>query len=180
MTHTITVGARSMFVTVTAWAFIVLSAVGTVLAGVQNASVASMLVGSAPGGNLPALAPLTSFLLGYLPWVVGTGVVMSLATLFSAIGLLMRIDIARRTFIGLLAVAIVANLTGLWLQQEVMLSAVDSTLRLTSLPAHAVEVFGGFVTAARVMAVVVTLGACGLLAWIIARLMSAVVRQEFV
>ena len=34
-------------------------------------------------------------------------------------------------------------------------------------------------TEARVMAVVVTLGACGLLVWIIRRLMSPAVRQEF-
>jgi hypothetical protein len=40
-------------------------------------------------------------------------------------------------------------------------------------------VFGGFVTAARVMAVVVTLGACALLGWIIRRLMSPSIRQEF-
>lgn len=179
MTHTLNVGARSLFVTITAWAFIALSAIGSALALVQHANVASLLVSGQTGGNLPPLPLLTSLLLGYLPWVVGTSVVMSVATLGSAIGLLMRMEVARRVFIVMLAVAIAANLTGMWLQQEVMLSAVDSTLRMTSLPAHAVSVFGGFVTAARVMAVVVTLGACGLLLWIIRRLMSAVVRQEF-
>jgi hypothetical protein len=40
-------------------------------------------------------------------------------------------------------------------------------------------VFGGFVTAARVMAVLMTLGACLALLWIIRRLMSPTVRQEF-
>ena len=71
-------------------------------------------------------APLvTGLLLGYLPWVVGFGLVMSLATLASAIGLLLRLDWARRVFIGLLVVAIVANLLGLWLQQEVLQSVVQ-------------------------------------------------------
>jgi hypothetical protein len=111
--------------------------------------------------------------------VVGTGLVMSLATLASAIGLLMRLDWARRTFIALLVVAIFANLLGLWLQQEVLQSVVSSTLSSAPIPQQALGVFGGFVTAARVMAVLMTLVACALLGWIIRRLMSAGVRQEF-
>jgi hypothetical protein len=122
---------------------------------------------------------LTGMLVGYLPWVVGAGLVISLATLASAIGLLLRLDWARRTFIGLLVVAIIANLLGLWLQQEVVQSVVDHTLARTVIPAQALGVFGGFVTAARVMAVLMTLVGCTLLVWIIRRLMSAGVRQEF-
>ncbi|HEY9023269.1 MAG TPA: hypothetical protein VIP05_03135, partial [Burkholderiaceae bacterium] len=118
-------------------------------------------------------------LVGYLPWVVGTGLVVSLATLASAIGLLLRLEPARRVFIGLLVFAIVANLVGLWLQQEVLQSVVHNTLATASIPAQALEVFGGFVTAARVMAVLMTLVACLLLGWIIRRLMSSTIRQEF-
>ena len=79
----------------------------------------------------------------------------------------------------LLVVAIVANLLGLWLQHEVVQSVVDHTLARTTIPASALGVFGGFVTAARVMAVLMTLLGCSLLVWIIRRLMSASVRQEF-
>jgi hypothetical protein len=177
MPQTFNVGARSIFVTVTAWVFIVLGALASVSALLQNALVASLA--PAAGAHLPALPLFTSLLLGYLPWVVGTGLVMSLATLASAIGLLLRLDWARRAFIGLLAVAIVANLLGLWLQHEVVQSVVANTLSGAPLPAQAIGVFGGFVTAARVMAVLVTLGACSMLAWIIRRLMSPAVRQEF-
>ena len=177
MPQTFNVGARSIFVTVTAWVFIVLAALASVSALVQNALVASLAPAS--GAHLPPLPLLTGLLLGYLPWVVGTGLVMSLATLVSAVGLLLRLDWARRVFIGLLVVAIVANLLGLWLQHEVVQSVVASTLSGAPLPAQAIGVFGGFVTAARVMAVLVTLGACGLLAWIVRRLMSPAVRQEF-
>jgi hypothetical protein len=92
---------------------------------------------------------------------------------------LLRLDWARRVFIGLIAFAIVANLLGLYLQQEMMQSVVSTTLNTAPLPPQALGVFGGFVTAARVMAVVVTLGVCGLMAWIIRRLMSAGVRREF-
>jgi len=179
MPQTYTVGARSMFVTATAWVFIILAAVASASALVQNAAVASLMPGLQPATGPDAMPLLTGLLIGYLPWVVGTGLVVSLATLASAIGLLMRLDWARRTFIGLLVFAIVANLMGLWLQQEVVQSLVSNTLRSASIPAQALAVFGGFVTAARVMAVLMTLVGCALLGWVIRRLMSAGVRQEF-
>jgi hypothetical protein len=172
MPITIAVGARSLFVTATAWVFILLGVMASLSALVQNAMLASLM-------PAPATSGVMGLLMGYLPWVVGTGLVISLATLASAIGLLLRLDWARRTFIVLLVVAIVANLLGLWLQQEMMQSVVSSTLVNAAIPPQALGVFGGFVTAVRVMAVVVTLGACALLGWIIRRLMSDGVRQEF-
>ena len=179
MPQTYNVGARSLFVTFTAWAFIVLAVLASAAAVVQNAAVASLMPGLQGGAAHAALPAVTGWLVGYLPWVVGTGLVMSLATLASAIGLLMRLDWARRTFIGLLAVAIVANLLGLWLQHEVLQSVVSNTLSSVAIPQQALGVFGGFVTAARVMAVLMTLAGCALLGWIINRLMSARVRREF-
>jgi hypothetical protein len=179
MPQTYTVGARSLFVTFTAWVFIVLAALTSVSALVQNAAVASLMPGLLLATERNPLPLLTGLLIGYLPWVVGLGLVMSLATLASAIGMLMRLDWARRTFIGLLVVAIVANLLGLWLQQEVLQSVVSNTLSSVAIPQKAMGVFGGFVTAARVMAVLMTLVGCSLLVWIIRRLMSATVRQEF-
>jgi hypothetical protein len=172
MPTTIAVGARSLFVTAIAWAFILLGVVASLSTLLQNAMLVSLLPAAPTTGVI-------GLLMNYLPWVMGAGLLISLATLASAIGLLLRLDWARRSFIVLLAVAIVANLLGLWLQQEMMQSVVSSTLVNTALPPQALGVFGGFVTAARVMAVVVTLGACALLAWIIRRLMSAGVRQEF-
>ena len=177
MPQTYNVGARSLFVTAIAWVFIVLAVLSSMSALVQNAAVASLMPGMQVASERMPL--LTGLLIGYLPWVVGTGLAMSLATLASAIGLLMRLDWARRSFIGLLVVAIFANLLGLWLQQEVVQSVLSSTLGSAAIPPHAMSVFGGFVTAARVMAVLMTLAGCALLCWIIGRLMSPTVRQEF-
>jgi hypothetical protein len=179
MPQTYNVGARSLFVTATAWVFIILAALASVSALVQNAAVASLMPGLQLASERNPLPLFTGLLIGYLPWVVGTGLVMSLATLASAIGLLLRLDWARRTFIGLLIVAIVANLMGLWLQHEVVQSVVSNTLSHVAIPQKAMGVFGGFVTAARVMAVLMTLFGCVMLGWIIRRLMSAGVRQEF-
>jgi hypothetical protein len=172
MPTTITVGSRSLFVTAIAWLFILIGLAACGSALVQNAMLSSLL-------PAPARSGLVGLLMDHLPWVTGAGLVLSLATLASAIGLLLRLDWARRVFIGLIAFAIVANLLGLYLQQEMMQSVVSTTLNTAPLPPQALGVFGGFVTAARVMAVVVTLGVCGLMAWIIRRLMSAGVRREF-
>jgi hypothetical protein len=176
MPQTYNVGARSLFVTVTAWVFIVVAAMACVSAVVQNAAAGSMLASLPKAQPLPLL---TNLLVGYLPWVLGAGLAVSLATLAAAVGLLLRLDWARRVFIGLLVVAIVANLAGLWLQHEVVQSLVSSTLSVAPLPPQAANLFGGFVTASRVMGGLVTLAGCGLLVWIIRRMMSPMIRQEF-
>jgi hypothetical protein len=127
-----------------------------------------------------AVAPaVTGWLLAYLPWVVGAALVLSVATLAAAIGLLVRREWARRVFIALLLVAVAVNLAGMWLQQEFMLSLVDATLGSAAMPPQVVGVFGGFVVAARAMAGVVTLGSCLVLGAIIRGLMSPAIRQEF-
>ena len=179
MPQTFTVGARSLFVTLTAWVFIVLAALTSASALVQNATVASLMPGLQIAIAREPLPLLTGLLIGYLPWVVGAGLMLALATLASAVGLLVRLDWARRTFIGLLVVAILANLFGLWLQHEVVGSVLSHTLHHGEIPAQALGVLGGFVTATRVLAVLMTLLACALLGWIIRGLMSAGVRQEF-
>jgi hypothetical protein len=179
MPQTFNVGSRSLFVTTVAWVFIALALLASASAVVQNAAVASLLPGWQSSGAQRPLPLLTGLLIAYLPWVVGAGLVVSLATLASAIGLLLRLDWARRAFIGMLVLAIVANLMGLWFQHEVVQSVVDATLSSSPLPQKALGVFGGFVTAARAMGAAMTLVACALLGWIIHRLMSAGVRQEF-
>jgi hypothetical protein len=111
--------------------------------------------------------------------VFTASVALSLATMVCAVGLLRRIEWARRVFIGLLMVAIVVDLSGLWLQQEFMHLLVDSALRQATLTQSAADVFGGFVTAARLLAGFITLVAGIALGGIIRRLMSPSVRQEF-
>lgn len=179
MTQTLTVGSRSLFVTATAWVFIVLALGGSVSALVQYAGISALSGQAALAGQQLAQPLLTGWLLDYLPWVTGAAFALSVATLAAAVGLLLRREGARRVFIALLGVAIVLNLGGLWLQQEFMLSLVDATLRQAPLPAPLASVFGGFVVAARSMAVVFTLGACALLAYTAWRLTQPMIRQEF-
>jgi hypothetical protein len=179
MPQTFNVGSRSLFVTTVAWLFIVLGALASVSAAVQNATVASLAPGVHALAGAQPLPLLTGLLMGYLPWVVGAGLVMSLATLAGAIGLLLRLEWARRVFIGLLGLAMAANLAGLWVQHEIVQSLVTVTLSASPLPPAAADLFGGFVTATRAMSVAVSIVACALLAWTMGRLMSAAIRQEF-
>lgn len=180
MPTTYYLGYRSLFVTLTAWAAIMLAAVACAFGVLQQASLASWVPGLDAAVQAEPMPSGSDALLGYLPWVTGAGMLLSVALLVAAVGLLMRLEWARRAFIGLVVVAIAANLASLWLQHEFVQSLVDATLPESPLPLPTLGEFGGFATAAKVLSGIVTLVACGLLAWVIRRLMSPKVRQEFV
>ena len=175
MPHTLNVGAPSRFVNLVGWAAIVMAALVAVIAGLQYAHVASML----PQWQQRPLPLVSAWLLRDLPWVLGAAAVLSLLLVAAAIGLLLRLDWARRTFIALVMTAIAVHLGGLWLQHELVQVLVLDSMPPGSVPAAVVGLFGGLATAAQVLAMMVTLAACMLLAWVIARLRSEPVRQEF-
>lgn len=180
MPTTYYLGYRSLFVTLTAWAAIVLAAVACAFGVIQQASLASF----APGFDaLVQAEPMTAdsgLLLRCLPWAIGAGMILSVALLVSAVGLQMRLEWARRAFIGLVGVAIAANLASLWLQHEFVQSLVDAAWAEPALRFQALRLFSGSAVAVRVASVVAALVASGVLAWVIHRLMSPKVRQEFV
>ena len=175
MPQTYNVGSRSRFVNFIAWMFILLAAFACEWAVIQNATQSWAALAS----DQSSLPWLTGLLMRHATWVFSAAVALSLATMVCAFGLLRRIEWARRVFIGLLMVAIGVDLAGLWLQQEFMHLLVDSTLRQTTLTQPVADLFGGVVTAARVLAGFITLVASVALVGIIRRLMSPSVRQEF-
>jgi len=179
MPQTFNVGSRSLFVSVTAWVFIVLGTAASALALIQGAAIASLLPGFALGLDARPLQGLAGLLAAHVPWVAGAALALSIAMLAAAIGLLLRLEWARRAFIVVVVLAMVANLAGLWLQQELLQGLIDHTLSRTPLPREAASVFGGFATAARAAAVTLSVFTCVLLAWIIGRLNTQSVRQEF-
>jgi hypothetical protein len=75
-------------------------------------------------------------------------------------------------------VAIVADLANLWLQQAFVQSLVHASVPQAVLPRAAL--LGGAVTTGQLLAGLVTVLAGVLMAWVIRRLMSPKVRQEFV
>lgn len=173
MPQTFTVGARSLFVTLTAWVFMLLAVLASGWAVVQNASIDGLLQ------TLATPQPVASWAVAAMPWLLRGLLGLSLALLLAAIGLLLRIDGARRAFIVLLALVLVGNLLGLWVQQALLQGLAQQTLAQLPLPPQAAGVVDGFVIATRTMAVLISLGASALLLWIMRRLMSPAVRQEF-
>jgi hypothetical protein len=179
MPQTFNVGSRSLFVSVTAWVFILFGLAASALSVIQGASIASLLPAFNLSLDVAPLQGLMKVVTNHLHWVAALGLTVSIGTLVAAIGLLLRLEWARRAFIAVVLLAIVANLAGLWLQQELLRALIDHTLSRTPLPVEAAGVFGGFAAVARVAAVTLSLATCLLLAWIIARLSTQAVRQEF-
>jgi hypothetical protein len=179
MPQTFNVGSRSLFVSATAWVFIVLGIAATALSVIEGATTASLLPGFSLNLEVKPLRGLAQVLAAHLPWVVAVALALSIGTLVAAVGLLLRLEWARRAFIVLVALAIVANVAGVWLQQALLQGLIDHTLSRTPLPLEAAGLFGGFAAAARAAAVTLSVLTCGLLAWIIARLNTQAVRQEF-
>lgn len=180
MPTTYYLGYRSLFVTLTAWAAIVLAAMACAFGVIQQASLASWAPGLDATVQAEPMSAGAGAMLSYLPWVIGAGMLVSVALLVAAVGLQMRLEWARRAFIGLLGVAIVANLASLWLQHEFVQALVDSTLRDAALPLHVLGVFGGLAAAAKLLSGILTLLGCAGLVMVIRRLMSPKVRQEFI
>jgi hypothetical protein len=173
MPQTYNVGSRSRFVNFVAWLFVAFGALACGWAVIQNAAHASWAV------QLAGEKGLTGLLCRYLPWVFSSAIALSLAIVVCAFGLLRRVEWARRVFIALLVVAIGVVLSSLWLQQEFVHLLVDPALRGLTLSQQAAELFGGMLTAARLLAAAVTVVAGFALADIIRRLMSPAIRQEF-
>jgi hypothetical protein len=178
MPQTYYLGYRSLFVTLTAWAAIMLAALACAFGVIQQASLASWAPGLDVAVQAEPMTESSGMMLNWLPWVVGAGQLVSVALLVAAAGLLMRLEWARRAFIGLLAVAIVADLANLWLQQAFVQSLVHASVPQAVLPRAAL--LGGAVTTGQLLAGLVTVLAGVLMAWVIRRLMSPKVRQEFV
>jgi hypothetical protein len=173
MPQTFNVGGRSVFVTTLAW----------IAMGLALLTVASTLVRHAAAGSVLAVLPaprgLSKLIADYLTWITAAGLMLGVATLVSAVGLLFRLNWARCAFIGLLGIAILVNLGALWLQHELVQNAVSTTLGAAALPAPALHALDGLAATSRFMGALMTITTSGFLLVIILRLMSPVIRQEF-
>jgi hypothetical protein len=171
--------ARSSFVTVVAWIFIVLAGLTTFISLLQNVMIGFMLplddVHLRTG--MREMPPFFVFLLNHVRWFFLGFLLVSATTLASAIGLLLRRNWARLVFIAILALGIVWNIGGIALQQ-MMLSSMQMPM-----PPNAPQDFAdGFNVMSKVIVVFGALMAIGfsvLYGWIIRKLVSPAIRAEF-
>ena len=169
---------RSTFVTVLAWIFIVLAGFSTFISILQNIMITLMfpmeemqagLNGPEARENMPAFfyfmfSNIRLFFFGFL--------VVTSTTLIASIGLLMRKNWARMLFIGVMSLGIVWNIVGVVLQQFMMSSMLD----MPNVPGPDFEIF---IIVIRVFTFLMALGMSILFGWIIKRLLSPAIKQEF-
>jgi len=174
---------RSTFVTVVAWVFIAIAGFSSFAALLENVLFNAL----AGGGGLPPelgnlgqyLPPMAAFIFHNLRWFLLALLVASIVTLTAAIGLLRRRDWARRLFIGLMAASILWNLGGLVLQQVFVSDAPTLAGMQTKVPADIRSGLQVFQTVMTVVSALTTLAIVALLVWVVKRLMSPRIREEF-
>ncbi len=171
---------RSTFVTVLAWIFIVLSGFWTVVSIFQNIAMSTVMPVAEMQASMDAakargdIPPYAEFMFGHMRMLFGAFLLLSALTLVASIGLLKRWNWARLVFIALMALGILWNIGGLFLQRLVL-----SGMRM--MPENAGPEFRSqfepMMSAMQIVSAIFALAFCVLFAWIIKRLMS--VRREF-
>ncbi len=161
----------SIFVTVVAWVFIVISGLGTVMTAAQNVMLLTM-----PSIQPP---PDSSFLVQHIRLLFLLPLVVSALMFVSAVGLLKRLEWARKTFIGLLSVGVLYSAVSLlfvWLAGFDVPPAPDGAP--TEFQTSAQE-FESMFLGMRIFTTLFALIISGLLIWIIHKLVQPSISQEF-
>lgn len=173
---------RSTFVTVLAWVFIGLSGFATLIAVLQNVMLQVLFL---PEMQEHAMQPLppglpapTQWMFGHMAWFFRAFLLVSAVTLIAAIGLLRRHEWARRLFVGLMGFAIAYQLLGLAWQWWFM-GSMDAFMRAPGMPADMDAAMHGFMRVVQVFGMLTALAFCVLFGWIVRRLCSAKLRDEF-
>lgn len=180
---------KSTFVTVVAWIFIVLSGFATFISLLQNVMFGIMprdlLNSTMQDTTLAQMMPSSArFMFAHFQLIVVLVFILCLITLLSSIGLLRRRNWARLVFIGLLGLGILYNIAGLVLQETMMSSftppfPMDSVFRADSTFRQTSQQFAQMMTGMRVVMFIFAVGFAALFAWIIAKLLSRPIREEF-
>jgi hypothetical protein len=180
---------KSTFVTVVAWVFIVQSGLATFISVLQNVMIGFMrrafVNGPMQDTGFDAIVPSGArFVFAHIQLLVLLLFLVCLATLVSSIGLLGRRNWARLAFIGLLGFGIVYIVAALFLQQSMIsafhnsipigsMFAADSTFRQTG------QQMAQMLVVMSISMFVLAVGLAVVFAWIIAKLVSPPIREEF-
>lgn len=180
---------RSTFVTVLAWIFIGLTGFTSLISLMQNLMLQLVFMPlmqqqhAQMSQNLPHDMPVqVGWMFDHLFWFFRIFLLLSLSVLIASIGLLLRKEWARKLFIGLMAFGILYQIAGLFFQWWYM-SAVFDHFPMPPNPkpdaAQMMQVMQGFMTVIRIFSALMSIGITILFGWIIKKLISASIRQEF-
>jgi hypothetical protein len=169
---------KSSFVTILAWIFIVLAGFATFISIMQNIMInmvfpldemQQQINSPEAQASIPNFA---SFMFSHFRLFFFSFLVVSSSTLIAAIGLLRRKNWARILFIVMMSFGIAWNLGGLILQQFMFSNMPHMN---GSQPVQ----FDVFVNVIRVFSFLMALAVSILFGWIIKRLVSPAIKQEF-
>ena len=174
------VPAKSTFVTVLAWIFIVLSGFATLIGILQNIMIQTMFndpkfsegLAKAPQG-VPA--PV-SFMASNFKLIFAAFLACFVVTLISSVGLLNRRNWARLFFVGIMALGIVWNIGGLLLQ----FTTFSSFPPLPQAAQHEADAFQSMFMTMMVFSAIIAIAFSVLFGWIIKRLLSPPIAAEFI
>mgnify|MGYP001256871081 CR=1 FL=1 len=174
---------RSRFITRLAWSFIVPAGVATLIAVLQNVMFVLMFPGedafrsavseAVKGDGIP---PFAAFVFANLRLLLFGFLMVCAITLVAAIGLLRRRNWARLTFIGMTALGVLGNLGAVFLSFFMF-------PWVAAIPDAAPEDFrANFEVMAKVIVainVIVGVVFAGLFGWVLKRLVSRDIKEEF-
>lgn len=173
---------RSNFVTVLAWIFIGMAGFATLISLLQNLMLQWLFLPTMQAHPMQPLPPdmpaPMQWMFGHMAWFFRAFLLASSAMLIAAIGLLRRHEWARRLFIALMGLAIAYHLLGLAWQWWFM-GSMDTFMHAPGMPADADAIMHGFMRVMQVFTTLMALVFCVLFGWIIHRLHSPRVRDEF-
>jgi hypothetical protein len=172
--------ARSTFVTVLAWIFIVLAGFATLISILQNIMVSMvfpMAEIQAHAQDRPDMPWFATFMFSHVQLFFLLFLVVSASTLGAAIGLLKRKNWARILFVALMCLGIAWNAAGL-----VLMFFFYSSFPIGPAGANAPAAAQQFDVMLKVMFgfnVLLVAGFIWLFGWIVKRLVSEDIRREF-
>jgi hypothetical protein len=183
-------GNRSNFVTVVAWVFIVFSGFGTLISLLQNLMIAQMHSDERFGPLMrdssfaQSMPSIQRFMFTHLQAVVFVGLLMAIITLIASIGLLKRRNWARIVFVGLLSLSVVYLIFALVAQQRMFASMNtmfpgDSSAHGPAMANDPAERMRRMFAVFRVIMYTLEIGMAVVFAWIVAKLVSRPIREEF-
>jgi hypothetical protein len=174
---------RSTFVTVVAWTFITIAGFASFIAVLQALMFAFVFPAdlfrvpeSAKG--LEEMPAFFRFMFQHVAWFFAFFWTLSVVTLVCAIGLLRRKNWARVAFVAIMVLGIIWNLSGIWLQEQMMSSFPKPPVQ----DPRMAEFHAGFETMMTIMRFAMTafaIAMSALFAWIIKRLVSRSALAEF-
>jgi hypothetical protein len=180
---------RSTFVTVLAWIFIGLTGFASLISLMQNLMFQFLFLplmaqqhAQFSQGIPPGMPVQVGWVFDHIIWLFRFFLLMSLSVLTASIGLLLRKEWARKLFIGLMGIGMLYQVAGLifqWWYFNAVFSHIPMPPNAKPDAEQMMQIMQGFISAVRVFSALMAIGMTILLGWIIKKLASAAVRQEF-